>query len=164
MRKPSRSSARSELLDPTDRNVLMGRAFAQLLREDWTAAREAAGTLSSSPDETRKWFGAMAQFVDQRLHGTSSRRARRGPTVPSPPTKSPAPAVRSSRRLAASLLLAGGQVPPALAQIQKSPGRDQGLGRRAEQSGSAQRSSMRRPVVPKRLRRRLRPSRHYPIR
>ena len=45
--------SRAALLDPTDPSVLLSRAVAQTLREDWPAARETAAALSASPDETR---------------------------------------------------------------------------------------------------------------
>ena len=64
--------ARAALLDPTDPAILFGRGVAQILREDWTAAREAAGALSSSPDETRKWFGAVLQMNISLFAGRSN--------------------------------------------------------------------------------------------
>jgi eukaryotic-like serine/threonine-protein kinase len=64
--------ARAQLLDPTDPTVLLARGIAQVLREDWTASRETASSLSSSPDETRKWFGAQLQVVINLYAGHST--------------------------------------------------------------------------------------------
>jgi eukaryotic-like serine/threonine-protein kinase len=118
--------ARAGLLDPTDPTVLVGRGIAQILREDWTAAREANASLSSSPDETRKWFGAMLQSFVSLYSGRSvealtwSERAIAAYKVPG---------ARSSaaRRLTASALEAKGQTAQALSHALKAAADSKGL-------------------------------------
>jgi serine/threonine protein kinase/tetratricopeptide (TPR) repeat protein len=118
--------ARAGLLDPTDPTVLVGRGHAQILREDWPAAREAGVSLSSSPDETRKWFGAMLQTYISLYSGrsvealTSAERAIAAYKVPG--TRS-----SNARRVAASALQAKGQTAQALSQSLKAASESKGL-------------------------------------
>ncbi|HUE84524.1 MAG TPA: FlgO family outer membrane protein, partial [Vicinamibacterales bacterium] len=55
--------ARAELLDATDPGVAAARATAQLLRDDWSAAREIADRLYRSDDPARRFDGAMFHSV-----------------------------------------------------------------------------------------------------
>ncbi|MGH9386724.1 MAG: FlgO family outer membrane protein [Vicinamibacterales bacterium] len=111
--------ARAALLDPTDPAVLLARGTAQILREDWTSAREAATTLSSSADETRKWFGAL-------LHTSvslySGRQADALVWADRAVAAYKVSGARSaiSRGLVATVHLAKNQVAPALAQAQRA--------------------------------------------
>lgn len=117
---------RALLLDPTDPNTLVGRAIAQVLREDWAAAREAAATLYSSPDEARKWSGALAQ---SRVAAFEGRRTEALTWAERAVSAYQTPGARSSgaRRLAAALLAAGGQIPLALTQAQRALIESKGL-------------------------------------
>jgi TolB-like protein/cytochrome c-type biogenesis protein CcmH/NrfG/predicted Ser/Thr protein kinase len=50
---------RAQLLDPSNTASLVGKAIAQILRENWSGAREVATALANGADPTRKWFGAL---------------------------------------------------------------------------------------------------------
>ena len=117
---------RALLLDPTDPSILTGRALAQILREDWTAARESAATLSSSPDETRRWSGALLQSQIAAFQG---RRSEALTWAERAVSAYKVPGQRSSvaRRFSAALLAAGGQTSQALVQAQKSAAEAKGL-------------------------------------
>jgi len=118
--------SRAALLDPTDPNVLLGRTIAQVLREDWQAAREAAATLSASPDETRKWFGAVMQATISQFAG---RQADALMWADRAVIAYKTPGTRSSigRRLAAAAYLSNHQIPQAIAQLQKAGAESKGL-------------------------------------
>ncbi len=117
---------RALLLDPTGPNILEGRAIAQTLREDWVAAREAAATLYSSPDETRKWSGALAQSTVAAFEGRRTEALTWAERAVSA-YKTPGGRSSEARQLAAGLLAAGGQVSLALAQAQKALIESRGL-------------------------------------
>jgi tetratricopeptide (TPR) repeat protein/TolB-like protein/predicted Ser/Thr protein kinase len=128
--------ARAALLDPTDPTVLMGRGVAQILRDDWTAAREVAGALSSSPDETRKWFGAVLQTNISLFAGRSTDaltwadRAIGAYKVPG--TRSAV-----ARRYAARIHGAKGQTAQALSQALKAVSDAKGLPEELNALGTA---------------------------
>ena len=118
--------SRASLLDPTDPVVLLGRAVAQVLREDWPAARETAATLSSSPDETRKWFGAIMQNIVSQFAGRQDDAlmwADRAVTA----YKTPGARSAIGRRVAAGVYLSKRQTPQAIAQLQKAVTDSKGL-------------------------------------
>ena len=111
--------SRAAMLDPTDPSVLLSRAVAQTLREDWPAARETAAALSASPDETRKWNGAIVQ---QNISQFTGRQADGLMWADRAITAYKVPGTRSAigHRVAATFYLSKLQAPQAIAQLQKA--------------------------------------------
>jgi eukaryotic-like serine/threonine-protein kinase len=67
-----REFAQATLLDANNSQAVIGRAYAQGLREDWAAATEVGNGLWRSPDDARRWNGAMILHVASLYYGKSS--------------------------------------------------------------------------------------------
>ncbi|MBY0496206.1 MAG: protein kinase [Cyanobacteria bacterium] len=64
-----REFAQAVLLDANEPNPLAGRALAELMREDWTAAAASADTLWKSADQTPRWMGARSHYALSLFNG-----------------------------------------------------------------------------------------------
>ena len=67
-----REFAQAILLDANNAQPLVGRAVAQVMREDWASVTEVANTLWKSADESRRWQGAQLNQVASLYHGKSA--------------------------------------------------------------------------------------------
>ena len=117
--------SRAEILDPTDGTVPLYRGMAQLQREDWTAARATAAALSSSPDQTRRWYGGIVQTA---LEGYAGRCAESLAANERMASAYKVPGVRTgvAREATATLQIACGQVRGRTGVGPEGRGADQG--------------------------------------
>ena len=67
-----REFAQAILLDGNNTLPVIGRAVAQGMREDWAAVAEVGNTLWRSPDESRRWNGALIHYVASLYQGKSA--------------------------------------------------------------------------------------------
>ena len=110
---------RGEVLDPSNSNVILGKGVAQILRHDWAAADAIAASLSTQPDQTRRWFGAFLQFATAMYRGRCDE-ALRAEERALAAYKVPGPRTAVTRRLVAPIRGACGSPPEVLADVVKA--------------------------------------------